>query len=217
MSLKETNPKDALGITKTPFSCVPSNVIAEIALGLFEGARKYGKHNYRVIGVRYSVYHDAALRHLSQFLEGEDVDPDSGLNHITKALSCLVVLRDAMLNDMWTDDRPPKVKNQNWIKDCNDKVKEIIDKYSNPVEPYTQKSLEDIKEDKASCSFKIFEEMIADDSYKASYRYGQFIMSILSKVWQDEYNRIVNTMLDCFYSDYKIPYTLEHLKQVWKT
>jgi hypothetical protein len=141
MSLKETNPKDAIGVTKTPFSCVPANVIAEIALGLMEGARKYGRHNYRNTPISMSIYYDAAIRHLTQFWEGEDIDPDSGLNHITKTLSCLTVLRDAMLNDMWNDDRPPKVKNQNWMKDCNDKAKEIIEKYPNPVEPHLEKKL----------------------------------------------------------------------------
>lgn len=135
---KESNPKDALGIKKVPFSCVPTNVIGEIALGLMEGARKYGRHNYRVVGVRGSVYYDAALRHLNSWLEGEDIDPDSGLSHISKALSCLVVLRDAMMNDNWTDDRPPKVKNQNWVREMNDKASEIIKKYPDGLEPYTE-------------------------------------------------------------------------------
>lgn len=136
---KESNPKDAVGIKKVPFSCVPTNVIGEIALGLMEGARKYGRHNYRVVGVRGSVYYDAALRHLNSWLEGEDIDPDSGLSHISKALSCLVVLRDAMMNDNWNDDRPPKVKNQNWVRDMNNKAAEIIEKYPEGLEPYTEK------------------------------------------------------------------------------
>jgi hypothetical protein len=135
---KESNPKDAVGIKKVSFSCVPTNVIGEIALGLMEGARKYGRHNYRVVGVRGSVYYDAALRHLNSWLEGEDIDPDSGLSHISKALSCLVVLRDAMMNDNWNDDRPPKVKNQNWVKEMNEKAAEIIKKYPEGLEPYTE-------------------------------------------------------------------------------
>ena len=141
MELKETNPKDALGIKKVPFSCVPANVIAEIALGLMEGARKYGKHNYRVIGVRGTVYYDAAIRHLTQWLEGEDLDPESGLNHITKALSCLTVMRDAMLNDKFIDDRPPKLKDQEWLREGNKKAEEIIKKYPEPVKPYTENNL----------------------------------------------------------------------------
>lgn len=137
---KQTNPKDALGIKKAPISTVPANVILETGLALLEGARKYGRHNYRIMGVRASVYYDAVVgRHLAQWWEGEDIDKDSGLSHVTKAIAGLVVLRDAMMNDNWTDDRPPKVKNQNWVADMNKKAAEIIEKYPESLEPYTEK------------------------------------------------------------------------------
>jgi hypothetical protein len=137
---KQSNPKDALGIKKVPFSCVPANVIGEIALGLMEGGRKYGRHNYRVVGVRTSVYYDAALRHLMSYWEGEDIDPDSGLSHISKALSCLTVLRDAMMNNMCEDDRPPKVIDQDWVRSLNIQAEEIIEKYPDSVPAYTEKN-----------------------------------------------------------------------------
>lgn len=136
---KDTNPKDAVGVRKVPMSVVPSEVMMEIGLGMLEGARKYGRHNYRVAGVRSSVYYDAAMRHLMAWWEGQDIDPDSGLSHITKAMTCLVVLRDAMINDMVTDDRPPKSKNQQWVLDMNKKASSIIDAYPEPVKPYTEK------------------------------------------------------------------------------
>ena len=107
---KPSNPKDIIGIRKAPMSVVPANVLAEIGVGLLEGATKYGRHNYRVIGVRASVYYDAAMRHLMAWWEGEDIDSDPGsarLNHITKAITSLVVLRDAMMQEMLDDDRPP--------------------------------------------------------------------------------------------------------------
>ena len=53
----------------------------------YEGARKYGRHNYRVIGVRGSVYYDATLRHVTAWWEGEDLDPERGINHISKAIA----------------------------------------------------------------------------------------------------------------------------------
>lgn len=58
------NPKDAIGIRKAPMSALPMNVIAEMGAGLLEGAAKYGRHNYRGVGVRASVYFDATMRHL---------------------------------------------------------------------------------------------------------------------------------------------------------
>lgn len=135
--IKLSNPKDAVGIKKVPFSTIPALVVAEIGLALLEGARKYGRHNYRAIGVRASVYYDACLRHIMSWWEGEDTDPDSGLSHITKAIACLVVLRDAMLLDKVSDDRPPKVKS-GWVQDLNKKAEEIINRYPNALEPYTE-------------------------------------------------------------------------------
>lgn len=109
MELKQSNPKDAVGVKKwRQFTTVPDTVICEVGVAMLEGARKYGRHNYRVAGVRASVYIDACRGHLVQWWEGEDIDDESKLSHITKAISSLVVLRDAMINDMWVDDRPPK-------------------------------------------------------------------------------------------------------------
>lgn len=138
MEKKETNPKDSVGVKKVPLHVVSAPVMMEVGLAMLEGDRKYGGHNYRVAGVRASVYYDALMRHIMAWHEGEDIDIDSGLSHVTKALSTLFVLRDAMLNDMWTDDRPPKVKNQNWIRDYNKLAAEIIEKYPNPVTPFTE-------------------------------------------------------------------------------
>jgi len=134
---KDTNPKVAVGIKKVPLSVVSAPVLMEIGLGMMEGARKYRRHNYRVAGVRASVYYDAAMRHLMAWWEGEDIDIDSGLSHISKALACLSVLRDSMIFNNWKDDRPPKHKN-GWIEEYNEKAKEIIEKYPQELEPYTE-------------------------------------------------------------------------------
>lgn len=104
---KATNPKDMIGTRKAPLSTVPMGVIVEMGVGMLEGAAKYGRHNYRCSGVRASVYFDALMRHMIAWWEGEDIDPDSGLSHITKAMCTLAVLRDAQMQGMVTDDRPP--------------------------------------------------------------------------------------------------------------
>lgn len=140
--IKRSNPKDAVGTGKVPFSTVPAAVMAEIGLAMLEGARKYRRHNYRAIGVRASVYYDAAIRHLMGWWEGEDTDPDSGLSHITKALSTLTVLRDAMLNNKLNDDRPPAMVDQEWLKKLNEKARDIVAKYPKELEPYVQQGIE---------------------------------------------------------------------------
>lgn len=137
-STKLSNPKDAMGITKAPLSTIPTQVLYEVGLAMLEGALKYSKFNYRVAGVRYSVYYDAVQRHLSAFNEGQDDDPDSGISHITKAIAGLMVLRDAMLNDKMTDDRPPEVKNKDWMQNMNAITKSLLEKYPNPPEPHTK-------------------------------------------------------------------------------
>lgn len=137
---KDTNPKDAVGTGKVPMSTVPFQVMGELGLALLEGARKYGRHNYRVAGVRASVYLDAfVLRHIGAWWEGEDIDPDSGLSHVTKAIASLVVLRDSMLQGNWVDDRPPRAVNQDWIRELNAKAKALVEKYPNPVSAHTEK------------------------------------------------------------------------------
>lgn len=133
---KATNPKDALGIKKVPMSTIPSPVIAEVGVGMLEGASKYGRHNFRCIGVRGSVYYDATMRHLMAWWEGEDIDADSGLSHVTKAICSLVVLRDAMMQGKFNDDRPPR--SGPWLPDLNGRSEALFNKYPDPVKPYTE-------------------------------------------------------------------------------
>lgn len=139
--IKESNPKDAIGSRKVPFHLVPQQVVGEIALGMLEGACKYGAYNYRAIGVRSSVYHAAAKRHLGAWWEGQDIDPRSGLHHITKAIASLVVLRDAMIQGKCEDDRPPPVADPDWVEKLNAEAARILDEHPNPLPPYTIKGV----------------------------------------------------------------------------
>jgi hypothetical protein len=96
-------------VVHTPFHVLPWRVVMEMALGMMEGGRKYGRHNYRKVGVRASVYYDATTRHLADAVEGTDKDKDSGLSHLSKALSSAQVLLDSMVMGNWVDDRPARI------------------------------------------------------------------------------------------------------------
>jgi len=135
---KDTNPKDAIGISKAPVSVVPLPFINAVGLAMMEGALKYGRHNYRPAGIRYSVYFDAAMRHLFAWWEGEDIDADSGLPHPVKAAACMAVLFDAMVQENGTDDRPPSSP-PGWLAGMNKHAKALLEKYPNPVPPHTEK------------------------------------------------------------------------------
>lgn len=138
---KPTNPKEAVGIAKPPVSTISHAVIGELGLAMMEGARKYGRHNYRPMGVRASVYIDALYRHVFlQWWEGEDIDEESGISHITKAIATLMVLRDSMIQGNWTDDRPPKTP-AGFYDELKKKAEEIIAKYPKCKEAFTQEKL----------------------------------------------------------------------------
>ena len=133
MTEKPTNPKTSVGIRKWRyFTTVPLTVLAEVGVAMLEGARKYGRHNYRESGVLASVYTDAAIGHIMQWWEGEDLDPDTKLSHITKAIASLVVLRDAMIQEQLSDDRPPKAKLDRVRAEMQQVVDAMFDKYPEP-------------------------------------------------------------------------------------
>lgn len=138
---KDTNPKDLAGMAKPPMSTVPKLVLAELGVAMFEGTAKYGRHNYRGTKVLASVYLDATNRHLTAWEEGQDIDPGSGLNHITKAIASLVVLRDAAIVGQLVDDRPPSMTPPGFWEGLENKVKDIITKYGH-IKPkhYTEKN-----------------------------------------------------------------------------
>lgn len=140
--VKDSNPKDTIGIQKTPFSTLSEPVIAEIGVAMLEGALKYGRHNYREIGVRTSVYYDAARRHLAAFWEGEDIDPDSGMPHIIKAMATLMVLRDAQIRDKVYDDRP--VGTSGFIQALNQKTRQLLEMFPEPKEPFISNRESDV-------------------------------------------------------------------------
>lgn len=144
---KETNPKDMMGMSKAPMSTVSAVVLAEVGVAMLEGACKYGRHNYRAVGVRSSVYYDAAMRHLMEWWEGTDIDAASGMHHVTKAITTLVVLRDAMIQGLVIDDRPPS--SPEFYEELNKLTAEIRQRYAhlNPKHYTIEDVLDDRKPD----------------------------------------------------------------------
>ncbi len=104
-STKLSNPKDIVGSNKLPLHLWPPTATAGGCLALLEGLTKYGRANWREVGVRASVYADALDRHMKAWFDGEDIDPDSGLPHLYKAIACVAILIDASAAGKLTDDR----------------------------------------------------------------------------------------------------------------
>lgn len=103
--LKDTNPKDAIATNKLPVNLWPASATAFGCIGLANGAFKYGRSNWRNTGVRASVYVDAVKRHLDDWYEGNESDPQDGVHNLSGALASLAILVDAICTGKLVDDR----------------------------------------------------------------------------------------------------------------
>lgn len=104
-ALKPSNPKDIIGSSKLPLHLWPETATILGSLGLLDGCLKYGRANFRAVGIRASIYYDATRRHLNKWFEGQETDPDSGLPHLAHALACIAIIVDAQAAGLMTDDR----------------------------------------------------------------------------------------------------------------
>ena len=86
----DANPKDRIGTTKPQLHLVPAALSIHVARAMEDGAAKYGAYNWRGKKVRATVYISAMLRHLLDYLDGEDCAEDSGVHHLGHAAACAV-------------------------------------------------------------------------------------------------------------------------------
>lgn len=106
---KDGNPKDIVAKGKIPLWLLSPIAAAQWALAQFAGMCKYGAWNWRVTGVRSSVYLSAMNRHMHAYLSGEETDPVDGTHHLGNIMACAAILLDAQAAGKLTDDRPPMV------------------------------------------------------------------------------------------------------------
>lgn len=89
---------------KAPLGLISRTAQIEEARVLAFGAEKYARHNWRK-GMEWSRLVDAALRHLTAWNEGEDVDPETGISHLAHARCDLGFLIEYQAKQLGTDDR----------------------------------------------------------------------------------------------------------------
>jgi hypothetical protein len=102
------DPKGAAGALKTPLHLIPPVAAAAAARVHALGAKKYGLWNFRLNQVCTTTYIAAIKRHLDAFLDGEDLDPESGESHIAHIIASGNILIDAANHGTLVDDRPPR-------------------------------------------------------------------------------------------------------------
>lgn len=104
---KLSNPKDVFGSAKIDLGLAPDTLAVCAARAFLEGALKYGRYNWRIAGVRSSIYRAALNRHVAKWWNGQDHDPKTRVHHLDNAIACLAIIRDAELYGKLRDDRPP--------------------------------------------------------------------------------------------------------------
>lgn len=100
--MNETGVKHDSG--KPKLSLVNRETLAGIAKAMEYGMAKYGKNNYKA-GMDWSRVIDALLRHANAYAAKEDLDPESGLNHMYHVGACVSMLIYYIENKVGADDR----------------------------------------------------------------------------------------------------------------
>lgn len=133
-SLQDTNPKTRFGQAKPPLHLLPTPALLHMAEALRDGSVKYGALNWRTDPVSASTYYSACLRHLTQWWDGEDIDPVSLVHHLGHAATNIAILLDALESQMLLDDRPPKGP-----------TGDLIRKFTKPLPAATEKAAPDAR------------------------------------------------------------------------
>lgn len=89
---------------KPPIAFIPTEAIMEEAKAFGHGAKKYEAWNY-TNGLAVTRTVSAALRHIFQFLDGENIDAESGASHLGCARAGLAMALDTLKNHPELDDR----------------------------------------------------------------------------------------------------------------
>jgi hypothetical protein len=97
---------------KVPLELIPPEALFEIGRVLQAGKEKYGEANWAK-GIEISRLLGAALRHITQFNSGEDLDEETQTLHIANAATNLMFA-------IWMMKNRPDLDNR-WIKKLTNK------------------------------------------------------------------------------------------------
>jgi len=113
------NLKTLAAINKPKLSDVPPVSLFALGAAMSDGAKKYGRYNWRETGATSSVFFDAIARHLIDWYNGEDYAHDSKVHHLGHIMASCAIILDSELNGNLNDDRADKpsiARNPTWIE-----------------------------------------------------------------------------------------------------
>lgn len=90
---------------KPDFTDVPLEAMWQMSQAFTFGQKKYEKSNFKKSGMKVSRQLAAALRHIYQHLDGEDIDPDSQCPHLGNAMASLAMAIYNLKHHPEMDDR----------------------------------------------------------------------------------------------------------------
>lgn len=82
---------------KPQWRLLPWSGVSQVVDVLTFGATKYAPDNWKYVPNAEERYIDAALRHLTAYVQGEKKDLETGKSHLAHCICCLLFL-------MWFDD-----------------------------------------------------------------------------------------------------------------
>jgi len=92
-SIEDAQPTGSKHDSSKPLmGAVPPNALLAVAKVLTFGAQKYGRDNWHQVENLETRYMDAALRHINAHQRGEQLDPESGENHLAHAVCSLMFI-----------------------------------------------------------------------------------------------------------------------------
>lgn len=100
---------------KPPLAMVPPEGLRAVARVQAYGHRKYGDFNNFRKGMEVSRQANCIIRHVMAFMDGEDLDQESGESHIAHAATrCMFLLQNlkdgVAIDDRYKNKRPTKTK-----------------------------------------------------------------------------------------------------------
>ena len=92
---------------KPPIQLVPAYAVIQAARVFSFGAKKYGENNWRKDVAKYdwTRHYGSIQRHLTAWIDGEDIDPESHLPHLAHAMTQLMILLQVVKDAPQRDNR----------------------------------------------------------------------------------------------------------------
>ena len=92
-------------IGKPQYGLLPPAALKETVKVLTYGVQKYDRNNWQKVPDAQSRYFDALQRHLWDWVAGEQLDPETGINHLAHAMCNIMFLleRDLVSPEEWAE------------------------------------------------------------------------------------------------------------------